>query len=122
MADQDPPKDKKIAGKFPKGTSGPTGGMQDQLNEIKYLFYALILILFIGFAQMFVAVGTMLQESWNNKAATYQELRDKIFERENSQMSTSSTTKQIDALTAKINTQSYLINELIKAQNQKSQN
>lgn len=40
----------------------------------------LVVVLFIGFAGMFVAVSTMLWDSWNNKSSNYEILKNKVEE------------------------------------------
>jgi len=51
-----------------------------RLDFLQKLMYALVVVLFIGFAGMFVATAAMLLDAWNNKTANYVELRGEIKE------------------------------------------
>jgi len=53
------------------GESAPTKFIQD-------IVIGVVFVLFIGFATMFVAAGTLVWQAWTEKAATYQNLVDKV--------------------------------------------
>ncbi len=53
-------------------------GVPAQVKFLSNLMYALVFVLFIGFATMFVTVGQIVVDSWDNKASTYLELRDTV--------------------------------------------
>lgn len=74
-----------------KGTdlSLPTGSKNEQapsagqtsgsdVDHIKWLMNAIVIVLFVGFAQMFVATANLLWQAWTEKATTYQNLIDKV--------------------------------------------
>ncbi len=56
----------------------PVTGEPKRIQYIENIMIGVVIVLFIGFASMFVGTVTVLIESWNNKAATYQDLEDKI--------------------------------------------
>lgn len=62
----------------PTPKQNPVTGEPKRIQYIENIMIAVVLVLFIGFAAMFVGTVTVLIESWSNKAATYQDLEDKI--------------------------------------------
>jgi hypothetical protein len=70
----EPPKEKDATGDKPN----PLGGMGDQLDLVKFITYAILIVLFIGFAGMFVATGAMLWGAWKDKEGAFNILQDKI--------------------------------------------
>jgi hypothetical protein len=57
--------------------------LKDHGNEIGYmkgLLIAMVVVLFVGFAGLFVATGAMMVDALNNKSTSYSELRDAIFD------------------------------------------
>lgn len=59
-------------------TKQPAEPIKDSVDRLYFVMYGLVIVLFIGFAAMFVAVGQMLYASWTEKQATYQSLRDEV--------------------------------------------
>ena len=49
-----------------------------QFNLMRFVIYGVIIVLFVGFAGVFVAVGSVLQNYLANKQATYQNLVNQV--------------------------------------------
>jgi hypothetical protein len=67
-------------------TKTDRGGVEGEPAKVKFIqdvVIGLVVVLFIGFTTMFVATATVLYESWTNKAATYEDLENKITEQNN---------------------------------------
>jgi len=62
---------------IPPQTS-PVGNPIHRLNLLTSITYGILIVLFIGFAGMFVATVAMLVDSFNNKTATYKILIDEV--------------------------------------------
>lgn len=60
-----------------------SGKLQGDVDNLKILFYGIIIVLFIGFAGVFIATASMLVDSFKNKQATYQDLANKVNEQNN---------------------------------------
>ncbi len=58
----------------------PTGGQTFEIKLLKDVVYVLLLVMFIGFAGMFVATSAMLWSAWKDKQGSYESLKDKILE------------------------------------------
>ncbi len=54
--------------------------LENRVEQINTLMIGVVIVLLVGFAGTFVAAATMLVDSFNNKQATYQDLRDKVQE------------------------------------------
>lgn len=55
--------------------------LDNQGNRIDFMHYvmlAMIIVLFVGFAQMFIAVGGILIDSWTHKSESYENLTSKV--------------------------------------------
>ena len=52
--------------------------LKDRMREINFLLIGLVFVLFIGFAGCFIAATTMLVDSFNSKATSYQELEVQV--------------------------------------------
>jgi peptidoglycan hydrolase CwlO-like protein len=63
---------------------------------------ALVIVLFLGFAGMFVAVGQMMIDSLRDKQASYQDLRDQVKDQSNK---IDTLTDQITRLTQNLQNQ-----------------
>ena len=50
----------------------------DQMNQMNFLLLGTVLVLFVAFSGMFIAVGAMAGDYFSNKQATYQSLRDEV--------------------------------------------
>ncbi len=62
----------------PSPSKNPEGGVGSRLDFLSSITYAVIVVLFVGFAEMFVVVAGMLINDWNNKAQTYQQLTEQV--------------------------------------------
>lgn len=56
------------------------GGIPVAVKFLHEIVIALVVVLFVGFAGMFVAVATMFVTAWNEDRSAQQDLRDKIIE------------------------------------------
>lgn len=53
-------------------------GMDTQMDFLKFLVYAILVVLFIGFAGMFVATSAMLWGAWKDKEGSFNILQETI--------------------------------------------
>jgi peptidoglycan hydrolase CwlO-like protein len=65
---------KELEAKF-KGNPDRRGSVEQQLDWLQKIMFALIVVLFLGFAAMFAAVGQMMYDSLKGKQASYTELQ-----------------------------------------------
>lgn len=91
----------------------PTSGDVFTAKFVRDIVIGLVIVLFIGFAGMFVATGSMMVDALNNKSATYLQLRDEVMkqnaliEEQNKNAST-----LMETLTTKLNTLIYEIRQI----------
>ena len=52
--------------------------LSEKFSDMNFLLIALIVVLFVGFAGCFIAATAMLVDSFNSKAASYQELEKQV--------------------------------------------
>lgn len=64
-------------------TKGTLQKVHDQVERHESLINILIIVLFVGFAAAFIAVGGYVMQYEANKQATYQNLVDKINKQDN---------------------------------------
>lgn len=57
---------------------GNVKGLENRQTRLEQIMIAFIVVLFIGFAGMFVATATLLIDSYNNKSASYDNLQDTV--------------------------------------------
>ncbi|MCL5673786.1 MAG: hypothetical protein M1407_04120 [Deltaproteobacteria bacterium] len=67
----------------PELTSDVTGRaefqtVKESVDLLKFIIYGIIIVLFLGFASLFIAVTSMLVNSWEGKAENYQILINKV--------------------------------------------
>ncbi len=63
-----------------------TSGISGESARIKFLnnvVIGILVVLFLGFAGMFIATGALMIDSFRSKQATYQSLVDKVNEQNN---------------------------------------
>jgi hypothetical protein len=53
---------------------GDVKGLAQRQNRLEQLMAAIVVVLLIGFAAVFVAATSMLVDSWNGKQASYQQM------------------------------------------------
>lgn len=76
-----------------EGKSAAKGGIEDKENTFRdRIFYAVIVVLFLGFAAAFIAVGGMIVNYEAERKAVFETLKDKIIEQNS----------KIDAIAAEI--------------------
>lgn len=63
-----------------KGVEGQVKGLEHKIDRHESLINVLVIVLFIGFAGVFVAATAMLVDAFNNKQTTYQNLVNKVNE------------------------------------------
>jgi cell division protein FtsL len=63
-----------------------------EVSQLNRLMYALVVVLFVGFAGMFVATGSMMLDSLTNDRQSMTDLRDTVRDQND----------KIDALTSEI--------------------
>lgn len=69
---------KQEASTSPSQEQGKVEGLEGRQNRLEYIMMGLIVVLFIGFAGMFVAVGQMMIDSLNDKTNSIYDLKTKI--------------------------------------------
>lgn len=69
-----------------------------KIKELNWLVYALVLVLFIGFAGIFVAVGQMMIDSLNDRRDSTYHLQQKIDEQ----------SEKIDSLTDELRSKGHI--------------
>jgi len=62
--------------------TGPVSGIPADIKFLKGLTYGILVVMFIGFMAMFVATLSIWRDSWSDKNASYQDLINKIDERD----------------------------------------
>lgn len=60
--------------------NGDMGGMKSKIDRHESLINVLVIVLFVGFAGVFVAANAMLVDAFNSKQATCQDLVNKVSE------------------------------------------
>jgi hypothetical protein len=81
------------------------GVIDEKVDHLSWLMNVIVIVLFIGFAGMFVATASMLVDSFSSKAETYGDLRDRVLE-QNEKINT--LTQKIQQLTDQNNQQAVL--------------
>lgn len=51
---------------------------RDEVKRLNDFMALVVVVLFVGFAGVFVAATSMLVDSFNNKQATYEQLREQV--------------------------------------------
>jgi len=62
----------------PSPTPTPVSGISLKVEFLNNVVIALGVVLFLGFAGMFVATTTIMFESWQNRAESYSNLQDEV--------------------------------------------
>jgi hypothetical protein len=72
--------DKTPVGPFGASENLPVSGESLKMRMLYEIVVGIVVVLFLGFAGMFVATTAMLVDSWKSDKATQEDLRDKILE------------------------------------------
>lgn len=54
------------------------GEVKAKLDHLSWVMYGLVIVLAIGFAGLFVGVGSMMIESLDRKSASYEDLQNEV--------------------------------------------
>ena len=82
---------------IPAPVSVPSTGREPR-DYFQWLIGAVVFVLFVGFAAVFIAATAMLIESYKFKGSAYEDLKDKVIEQ----------SAKIDTLTNEINRQKLI--------------